>query len=160
MKRLLTTVLLISFTLPAMAVDYPDVAYIGGTAPGMKEDTVGRIHTESEAEFVFEYAGGKLAIPYKSIDSYSYEKKVAHDLGVVATLVVVMVKYRQRQHFVHINYRDANDVKQVAVFEVSKEMARPVVAVLEARIKKPCNQRFPAPCVAAQGRMLNIPNQQ
>ena len=149
-RRMLAAVLVFSLTLPALAVDFPDVAYPGGTAPGLKEGTVGRIHTESETEFVFEHPGGKLSIPYKNIDSYRYEEKLAHDLGVIATLVVVVVKYRQRQHFMHIKYRDANDAKQVAIFEVSKEMARPVVAVLEARVTHGCDKKFPLQCVATK----------
>jgi hypothetical protein len=54
-------------------------------------------------------------------------------LGVLPAIAVRLFKVRQRRHFFSFSYRDSNNVVQVAVFEVPKQMPRTLEAVLQTR---------------------------
>jgi|SRR6266702_2353715 len=136
--KMVATLLAITFALPAFAVEGNEVQYIGGTVSTAAQGAIGRLDTTNEKELKFVTPGSTLAIEYAKIDSYEYTKEVAHHLGVVPTLALVMVKYRQRRHYFRISYRDDKDVAQSVVLEVPKEMPRAVSAVLEARVPKAC----------------------
>jgi hypothetical protein len=86
----------------------------------------------------FDYAGGKLVIPFVAIDSFEYSQQVARHLGVLPAIAVGLVKRRQRRHFLRITYHDESSAAQVAIFEVSKEMPRTLLAILEVRAPQGC----------------------
>lgn len=140
MKKVIATLVLLALAAPAMraAVEGHQVLYVGGTIPNLKEGTTGRFESTREDALVFEYADGKAEISYKAIRSFQYSPRLARRLGVVATLAVVLVKHRQRRHFIEITFRGDQGIAQAAVFEVSKDMAQPIVATLEARAPRPC----------------------
>jgi hypothetical protein len=133
MKKFMIFCLLLALVLPGSAIEDGQVMYFGGTALGLATGTVGRLNTTSETSLTFEYAGNKLAIPYAAVESYQYSSDVAHHLGVLPTIAVGLRKTREHRHFFRISYRDANQVSQVAVFEVPKHMPRTLQAVLDAR---------------------------
>jgi hypothetical protein len=89
--------------------------------------------TTSETSLTFEYANNKLLIPYSEIEPFEYTTEVTHHLGVLPAIAVGLLKKRESRHFFRISYRDADHVKQVAVFEVPKHMPRTLEAVLEDR---------------------------
>jgi hypothetical protein len=120
------------------AVEDGQVLYAGGTVPTLQTGTLGRIDATSQTALSFEYAGNKLAIPYATIDSFAYSEQVARHLGVLPAMAVGLVKRRQRKHFIQIDYRDENNLKHVAVFEVSKHMPETLMAVLQARSPQGC----------------------
>ena len=133
MKRLVAFFILLSLTLPAVAVEDGQVMYVGGTIPALTNNLVGRLDTTSETSLTFEYAANKLAIPYAAIESFQYSTEVTHHLGVVPGIVVALAKKREHRHFFRISYRDADNISQVAVFEVPKHMPRTLQAILDAR---------------------------
>jgi hypothetical protein len=137
LRKIVATLLAITFAVPAFAVEGAEVQYIGGTV-SIAQGLVGRLDTTNEKELKFIAPGSTLSIEYAKIDSYQYTEEVAHHLGVVPTLALVMVKYRQRRHYFRISYRDDKDVAQSVVLEVPKEMPKAVSAVLEARVPKAC----------------------
>jgi len=148
MKRLVMFGLLLLLSLPA-AAEEGQVKYAGGTAPGLNAGSVGRLDTTPETSLLFQYGGVKLMIPYASIESFDHSMEVARHLGVVPAMAVGLVKMRQRRHFFRIAYRDSNQVAQVAVFEVPKQMARALQATLETRAPlayKPCPASSPRKC--------------
>jgi hypothetical protein len=162
MRRLIAFGLVLLLSLPAAAANAGRVKYAGGTVPGVNIGTVGTLDTTAETSLTFDYAGKKLLIPYASIESFDHSETVARHLGVLPTIVVGLIKARQRRHFFRISYRDshrdpsrsldsgANDVAQVVVFEVSKQMALPLQAVLVARTSHvappPHNDKSCHPC--------------
>ena len=75
----------------------------------------------------------RIMIPYRSIESFEYSKEVKHHLGVLPAIAVGVVRKRKRSHFFRISFCDDHDVKQVVIFEVSKQAVRIVRAVLDAR---------------------------
>lgn len=139
MKKAVSLLLLLALAAPAHSTARPivegsQVLYVGGTVAGMKEGTLGRLDTTEEQAIVFASGDAKVAIPYRDIQRFRYEEKLARRLGVVATIAVVLVKHRQRRHFIEIEYRSAEGTPQVAVFEVSKDNAQTLDAVLRARV--------------------------
>jgi len=138
-KKIFATLLTLTFAVPMFAfVEGDQVEYIGGTAATVAPGTVGKLDTTNEHDLRFVAGSAVLSIPYTKIDSYLYTEEVAHHLGVVPTLAIVMIKYRQRRHYFRISYRDENNKPQSVVLEVSKEMPKAVSAVLEARVPKAC----------------------
>ena len=146
MKKLGMFCLLLVISLPAGAVEGEQVMYAGGTAPNLQAGVLGRLDTTSETMLSFESAGNKLIIPYSKIDSYSYDERVARNLGVLPAIVVGLVKKRQRRHFFNISYRDENDLSQVAVFEVPKQMPQTLLAVLRTRSPQGCKANYLTRC--------------
>jgi hypothetical protein len=133
MKRFVAFLILLGLTLPAAAVEDGQVMYVGGTIPTLTNNLVGRLDNTSETFLTFEYASNKLAIPYAAIESFQYSTEVTHHLGVLPGIVVALAKKREHRHFFRISYRDADNISQVAVFEVPKHMPRTLQAILDAR---------------------------
>lgn len=133
MKRIASLCLLLALAFPARAVEDGQVIYAGGTAPGMKAGVIGRLNYKSASALSFEFAGNSLVIPYAKIDAFQYHVEVARHLGVLPAMAVALVRKRQRRHFFEINYRDENNLSQVALFEVPKQMPPTLLAVLKLR---------------------------
>jgi hypothetical protein len=136
MKKLTAFFFLLIVSLPVLAVDDGQVRYIGGSAPGLAAGTVGSLDTTAETALIFEHAGSKLEIPYAAIDSHEYSTEVTHHLGVLPAVAVGMIRIRKHRHYFRVTYHSTDGVAQVAVFEVSKQMSRPLQAVLTARASK------------------------
>ncbi len=137
MKTVVTFCLLLALALPLAAVEDGQVMYVGGTAPSLRPGAIGQLDTTSEASLTLEYSGARLVIPYSGIQNYQYSSEVTHHLGVLPAIAVGLVKKRQRRHFFRISYLGADNVSQVAVLEVPKNMPRTLQAVLDSRVPKP-----------------------
>jgi len=136
MKKLLTFCLLFTLALPVAAVEDGQVMYAGGTAAVVQAGAIGRFDTTSETALIFKYSGTTLLIPYADIQSFEYSKEVTRHLGVLPAIGVGLVKMRRHRHYFRISYRRADNIPQVAVFEIPKHMPRMLQAVLEARAPK------------------------
>jgi hypothetical protein len=133
MKNAFLSCVLLLLTLPAMAVDGSEVKYAGGTAQDTAAGVTGRLDTTSDSALIFEHDGKKLAIPYDAIESFDYSHEVAHHLGVLPAIANGLFRTRRHRHFFLISYRGQDNVAQVAVFEVPKQMPRSLRAILKAR---------------------------
>jgi hypothetical protein len=150
MNKLMTFCLLLAFALPVFAVDDGQVTYAGGTVPALPAGIVGRLDTTSEVALTFEHSGTKLLIPYSAIESFEYSTEVTRHLGVMPAIAVGLVKMRRHRHYFRISYRGADNVSQVAVFEVPKHMPRTLQAVLAARVPWACKPgNLSATCTVA-----------
>lgn len=147
MKKYVSLFLLLTFTLSAAAaVENDQVMYAGGTVPTVKAGVIGRLDTTTDTALVFEHPAGKLSISYADIQSFAYDKEVTRHLGVLPAVAVGLLKMRQHSHFFRISYHDERG-DQVAVFEVSKQMPRVLVAVLASRSPSACK---PSKCSAPE----------
>ena len=140
MRTTIALLLTLALAAPAFAapartsvVEGQQVMYVGGTVTSLKEGTMGRLNLTLEKGLVFEADGARYEIPYAQITSHRYTEQLARRLGVVATIAVVLLKRRQRRHFVEINFRSDDGTPQVAIFEISKDAVQTVTAVLNAR---------------------------
>jgi hypothetical protein len=151
LKKIVATFLMMAFAVPMFAyVEGDQVQYIGGTIGTVAAGTVGKLDTVNEKELRFVAGAAAISIPYSKIDSYQYTEEVAHHLGALPTIAIVMIKYRQRRHYFRISYRDENDKPQSVVLEVSKEMPKAVSAVLESRVPRACNGSRSGSCSREQ----------
>ena len=150
MKRSLGWFLLLLMPLATSAVEGGQVMYVGGTVGALTGGVSGRLDASSQSVLNFEYSGGKLAIPFEMIDSYEYSQRVARHLGVLPAIAVGLVKRRQRRHFFRISYHDDSKTSQVVIFEVSKEMPRTLLAILQERAPQGCKPPTSAKCAVQE----------
>jgi len=139
MRTAIALVVVLALAAPAFSsavVEGQQVMYVGGTVSGLKEGAMGRLDLTQEKGLVFEASGARHEIPYAQITSHKYSEELARRMGVIGTVAVVLVKRRQRRHFVEINYRGDDGTPHVAVFEISKDAVQTVTAVLDARATK------------------------
>lgn len=136
MKKLMAVAMILTFVLPLTIVEGEQVEYIGGTVPGIKNETMGTFDTTQEQALVFNHPGGRLVIPYAKVTSFRYEDRASYEPGVILGLLVELLKEPRRQHFLHLSYSDDGGVMQVVTFEVAKERPLTLVPLIESRIKK------------------------
>lgn len=140
MKKCFLLWSLLLLSLPAVALRGQHVQYIGGTAHGIANGTIGILDTTSDSSLILECQGTKVSVPYANIESFQHSKEVARHLGVLPVIVVALLKPRQQRHFFRITYRDRTSpdpVMHVIVLEVPKRMSCTLEAVLDTR----CPQR-------------------
>jgi hypothetical protein len=114
--------------------------YVGGTVSSIKEGTEGKSSTADAKAFVFTYKNGKvadkLAIPYDRINVLEYGQKAGRRLGLAIAVSPIALFSKKRKHFLTVNYMDADEKQQAAVFELGKDVVRTTMATLEARSGK------------------------
>ena len=110
--------------------------FVGGTIASIKQGTEGTSSTQDEKVFVFEYKGGKLAIPYDRINDLEYGQKAGRRLGLAIMISPLFLFSHKRKHFLTIGYTDENDKQQAGVFELGKDIIRVTLASMEARTGK------------------------
>jgi hypothetical protein len=107
--------------------------YVGGTVSSLKEGTEGHISAKDETQFIFDYPGQKLTIPYDHINDLEYGQKAGRRLGVAIVVTWMALFSKKRKHFLTVGYTDENNKQQAAVFELGKNTVRVTLASLEAR---------------------------
>ena len=138
MKRVCCAVLLLFISCTAIA--QTQVRYLGGTLDNSKVGTQGRLDLSAPGAITYETGKSRFTIPYDQIVSYQYSQEVSHHLGVVPAIAVGLLKHRQRRHVFTIVYLNDQQTKQIAVFEVPKQAAESVKAVLDAKGVHTCMQ--------------------
>jgi hypothetical protein len=151
MRKSIASVLMLILAVPALAVEGSDVAYVGGTVPSVKEGVVGRIDLTLDKELVFQFAGGRLDIPYSGIESYEQSQEVTVHLGVAPAIAVGLMKHRKKNHYVRFTFSDSENRHQVAVFEVPKTMPMVLTPILLARAPRAHRGAYPDCGPAAKG---------
>jgi hypothetical protein len=108
-------------------------AYIGGTENQIKEGTEGTSSAKDDKNFVFEYKGGSLAIPYSGVNDLEYGQKAGRRLGLALAISPWLLLSHKRKHFLTVGWKDDQDKQHAAVFELGKSIIRTTIATLEAR---------------------------
>ncbi|MGH9791822.1 MAG: hypothetical protein ACRD5W_11485 [Candidatus Acidiferrales bacterium] len=82
----------------------------------MKQGAMGRLDVTDEKEFVFGVRKGQArdSLPRHSL--FTYSRKLARRTGVLAAAVVVLIKRRQRRHFIEVSFTGQEGTPQVAIF--------------------------------------------
>lgn len=143
MKRFVAICLFLA--LPAAAVEGNQVLYMGGTPTVVQSGDMGKLDTTSQAALIFDSSGKQVPISYDAIDSFEYSRELTHHLGVLPAIAVGIVRVRKHRHYYRISYHTPDNVAQVVVFEIPKQMPRMLDAVLKARspqarnMCKPCS---------------------
>lgn len=141
MKRLVAICLLLA--LPAAAVEGNQVLYLGGTPAVVHSGDIGKFDTTSQSALIFDSSGKQVLIPYDAIDSFEYSRELTHHFGVLPAIAIGIVRVRKHRHYYRVSYHTPDNVAQVVVFEIPKQMPRMLDAVLKARAPQARNMCKP-----------------
>jgi hypothetical protein len=153
MKRILATLVIVSFLSPslALAVDGNKASYFGGTVTlyaGSKDPVEGQLDLTGTNDLVLRpekrpYAGIFLIIPYKQIEDLEYGQKAGRRVGAAVGAAVLLgpigllaLLSKKRKHYVTIAYKDETGTEQVAILELGKDIVRETLPILKARSGK------------------------
>jgi len=139
MKRSIALLLVCVFALDFAAfagLGNDKTAYVGGTENQIKDGAEGKSSAKDDKNFVFEYKGGTLAIPYDQVNDLEYGQKAGRRLGLALTISPWLLFSKKRKHFLTVGWKDAQDKQHAAVFELGKSIIRTTIATMEARTGK------------------------
>lgn len=154
MKRLIAIGLMTVVALAGArlwAADSADVTYRSGTVPGMKEGDAGKLDMTMADALKFQAGVAELSVPYEKVTRIEYREQNRFRLGVVGTIVVGMLKAREKVRTVTITWMDDKDTANVATFEMPKEKVAGLLDVLKARthiVPSVCEAKFNESCAA------------
>jgi hypothetical protein len=137
--RLIAAVLVFVIALEPIAfagLGNDKTAYIGGTENQIKDGAEGTSSERDDKNFVFEYNGGKLLVPYEQVDDLEYGQKAGRRVGLALTISPWLLFSKKRKHFLTIGWKDEQGKQHAAVFELGKSVIRVTIATLEARTGK------------------------
>lgn len=134
-RRAATTLLLLAlFATPALTAQTIPALYDNGSSPTLPAATTGTLDLTSPTDLIFRSTtGATLSIPYHSILAFNYRVESTHHLGVIPAILVALVNSRMHRHLFTLNYTDAANAKQVAVFDVPKNEPRVLLPLLRLR---------------------------
>ncbi len=139
MKRSIALLLACAFAFETTAfagLGSDKTAYIGGTENQIKEGTEGKSSAKDDKNYVFDYKGGSLSIPYDQVDDLEYGQKAGRRIGLAIAISPWLLFSKKRKHFLTVGWKDAQDKQHAAVFELGKSVVRTTLATLEARTGK------------------------
>jgi len=139
MKRSIAALLACAFAFQLSAfagLGNDKTEYVGGTENEIKEGTEGKSSAKDEKNFVFEYKGGSLAIPYDQVNDLEYGQKAGRRVGLAIAVSPWLLLSKKRKHFLTVGWKDGQDKQHAAVFELGKSVVRTSIATLEARTGK------------------------
>jgi hypothetical protein len=130
---LLAFVFMLNF--PAFAGNTNDeTVYVGGTEK-IDEGSEGSASIENEKEFVFEYSGGQLVIPYDRVTDLEYGQQAGRRVGLAIAMPLTLLS-KKRKHFLTIGWKDEKNEQHAAVFQLGKSVVKPTIATLESKTGK------------------------
>jgi hypothetical protein len=156
MKRLIAMglcVVVLAAGVRVQAEAGTDVTYVGGTAPGIREGAAGKLDTSAVKELKFQAGAEELSVPYEQMTRVEYREENRFKLGVAGTIVVGILKAREKVHTVTITWKDDKGTPNVATLEMTRERATSLLDVLKARshaVPTVCEAKFNRTC--AQGK--------
>ena len=110
--------------------------YIGGTISQLKDGVEGVSSTKDENDFIFEYKGGRFALPYKNVTGIEYGQKAGRRVAVAILVTPLALFSKKRKHYLTLEYLDSAGKQQAGVFELGKDVIRVTLTSLEARTGK------------------------
>jgi hypothetical protein len=130
------TLILLASTV-AFAVGGDKGQYIGGTINTLKEKAEAKFDTTSEKELHFDAAkNGRVSISYASIKELEYGQKAGRRVNAAILVSPLFLFGKSRHHYLTITYKDETDKDQVGVFELGKNVFRPLLKIIEVRSGK------------------------
>jgi len=109
MKRPISLVLvcLLGLELVAFAgLGSDKTAYVGGTENQIKDGAEGASSAKGEKNFVFEYKGGNLGIPYDQVNDLEYGQKAGRRIGLAIAISPWLLFSKKRKHFLTVGWKD------------------------------------------------------
>jgi len=119
----------------AFPVDGKKAQYVGGTA-GVPEETEAVLNVGGTDVVTFQWKQGKLEIPYLRVTALSYGQHAGRRIGVAIVVSPLALFSKKRRHYLTIEYTDAQDKQQAAIFEIGKDAIRTTLTIMEVRTGK------------------------
>jgi len=138
MRRFVTMVLVLQLATGAFGASGNDGKYVGGSAPGLNPGDSGVFDTTRPKGVVFASQGKQLSIACDRIRKVEYRREVLHHLGVAPAIAVGLIMQQLKRHLIIVTYDDEAGDRQVAIFEVSRSVPQPMLAVVAARAPQAC----------------------
>ena len=132
-KNLAGAILLFMFGVPAILAEQVDVTYVSGTVNLVSAETSSKLDTTSPSELELVAGSSHASIPYETVTAYEYREENRFRLGVLPAIAVGALKARSKRHLITITWKDEAGVAQTATFDTTRDGARGLVKVLEAR---------------------------
>ena len=151
----LLLVALFAFDFAGFAGSMPAdrAAYVGGTEKQIGEGSEGSPSTGNEKEFVFEYDGGQLIIPYDQVNDLEYGQQAGRRVALAFATGGLSALSKHRRHLLTIGWKDEKDTQHAAVFELGKSIVRPMIVSLETRTGKKIDYQDDAARKSGMGGM-------
>ena len=133
----------------AHAAEGADVTYLGGTTAGIKEGSAGKLDMTVANELKFHTGAVELGVPYEQMTRVEYREQNRFRLGVAGSILVGMLKAREKVHTVTITWADDKETAHVATLEMPQERARALLDVLKAKthaVPTVCEEKFNQSC--------------
>jgi hypothetical protein len=111
--------------------------YIGGTINTLKEKAEAKFDTTSDKELYFDAAkNGRVSIAYANIKELEYGQKAGRRVNAAILVNPLFLFGKSRKHYLTVTYTDEAAKDQVGVFELGKNVFRPLLKILEVRSGK------------------------
>lgn len=137
-SSMITSALLVVFAVQLLAVDGKKAMYVGGTRTDIKEAAEGVLDVSNETEMAFTPDKTKVrhTIAYKDVTQLEYGQKAGRRVAVALLVSPVALFSHKRNHYLTINFKDADGKDQAVVFELGKDIVRTTLTIVEARSGK------------------------
>lgn len=116
-------------------------AYRGGTV-AVDQNTEAKLNLVGDA-VTFTSKHGNIRIPYNKIESIEYGQKAGRRIGMAVAMTVLITPIgllalasKKRNHMVTVAWLNEQGQSEAAVFELGKDVVRPVLAAMEKRSGK------------------------
>jgi hypothetical protein len=144
--REVSLLLVLTMLSPSLASVRGDkAAYVGGTVKTFKEGEQGLLVLDDTKELVFKYEkSAEFHLPYAQITSLEFGQKVGRRVGATFALGVTtlgvgalpLLFSKKKKHFLTIAFTEPDGQNGVLVLELSKNIVRTTLPILEARTGK------------------------
>lgn len=109
------------------------VLYVGGTVPGVRNNSGARIDLLQDDAIRMSAAGKILLVPYKDVNTLEYGLRVSRRYVEAVLISPLFLVAKKKTHFLTIGYTDQDGRQQAMVLQVTKDEIRPLLVSLEAR---------------------------
>jgi hypothetical protein len=142
LTRSITVLILVALATEATgiaSVGARKADYVGGTVPALAAASSMRINgtfvTSDTRALIFNgvEAAQTIRIPYANITDIEYGQKAGRRMGPVGLVTRLSKK---RAHFLTIEFTAADGATEVALFEIGKDLVKPMLIELETRSNK------------------------
>lgn len=116
-----------------VAGDSGRVELVGGTLPGLKSGTGGKLFSTNEQCLILQAGKKRVEVAWNRVRSLEYGQKVDRRYLEAFLVSPLFLLAKKREHYLTLHFLDEAERSQALVFQVHKNDVRGTLAALEAR---------------------------